>query len=246
MLQNKGLGQHFLACKKCLGSFESEIRNSGQRFVVEIGGGDGALSEIIAKNAKSFFILEIDGHWCGELAAKFPGKVLRADCARIPLKRLPKGSLIVSNLPYKTAVEILLEAFVQTESDLLVGVQDEFAEKIIAKPGSEMYSAISVVAQNFFECKKLFRMEGKCFRPAARVSSAAVSVIRRERKTPRELASIYNTLAKLLSQRNKNLSWLTKKYDIQTPRALAGRKIGSLSPDELLNAAAMVLSAIKS
>ena len=58
--------------------------------------------------------------------------------------------------------------------------QEEFANRLVAKPGSKIYGRLSVMANHFVDTKKLFKVSKTAFQPQPKIHSQVVKLVRRE------------------------------------------------------------------
>jgi 16S rRNA (adenine1518-N6/adenine1519-N6)-dimethyltransferase len=93
-----------------------------------------------------------------------------------------KFDVIVSNLPYYCASEILFRIAKHFSADkILVMMQKEMADRVIAKAGSETYGALTVTLSYYFESKILFNIAGESFYPKPDVKSSFLQMLRKPR-----------------------------------------------------------------
>jgi 16S rRNA (adenine1518-N6/adenine1519-N6)-dimethyltransferase len=91
---------------------------------------------------------------------------------------LPIGTVVVANLPYYIATPLLFRLLDHRDRfpRLILMLQDEVADRLIAKPGSREYGVLSVLAQYVSVITKAFKVSANCFRPRPEVGSAVVVV----------------------------------------------------------------------
>ena len=85
---------------------------------------------------------------------------------------------VCANLPYYITTPIIMKLLEQKLpiEKIVVMVQKEVAERMVAAPGSKIYGALSVSVQYYTEPRMLFEISPKCFMPAPEVTSAVVSM----------------------------------------------------------------------
>lgn len=185
----KRFGQHFLKDTGVLDRMIQLVRPDPQDLFVEIGAGEGALTIRIAPRVYRLLAVEVDrdriAHLC-ELLARFPqalviqGDVLTLDLPELIAPQLESGSRlrVIGNLPFNIGTAII-ERLLQMDlpiADILVMVQLEVGERIVALPGSKQYGYLSVVCQRLAETRIHFRVAPGCFVPRPKVWSAVVSL----------------------------------------------------------------------
>ena len=182
------LGQHFLADTNLLEAIVREAGVGPDDVVLEVGGGEGALTERLAARAAHVHVVEVD-RGLGELleaVAVERGNVglVWGDAMRVDLAGLdPAPSKVVSNLPYSIATPLILRTIEELPSvrEWTVMVQREIAERLRAASGSRDYGAPSVLVQHACEVRLLRGVDPAVFRPRPRVESA---LLRLERRGP--------------------------------------------------------------
>jgi 16S rRNA (adenine1518-N6/adenine1519-N6)-dimethyltransferase len=135
--------------------------------------------------------IEIDPRMTAVLAIKCPGvDVVTADALTADLKgllvRLPEPRGIVSNMPYNITGP-LLERFTEVRSLvslLVLMMQREVADKMMAKPGDSARGALSVRMQAWFEVRRVCTVPPKAFDPPPKVASAVLALTPRVRALP--------------------------------------------------------------
>ena len=98
------------------------------------------------------------------------------DAMTYPVEQLPIGTIVVANLPYYLSTPLLFR--LHDHSDrfprMLLMLQNEVADRLVAEPGSSDYGVLSVMAQYSAEITKAFRVSAQCFRPRPEIGSAVV------------------------------------------------------------------------
>jgi 16S rRNA (adenine1518-N6/adenine1519-N6)-dimethyltransferase len=181
----KSLGQHFLTSERTLRRIADAAELSPNDTVIEIGAGLGGLTAELAARAGRVVAIELDAALAERLRQRFAGSnvtVIEADALDVDpnqalsqARRAPPYTL-VGNLPYYAAQPIVrhfLEA-VPPPTRLIVMVQAEVAESIVAAPGKHTLLGISV--QLYGEPTLLFRVPPRAFHPPPKVSSAVVRI----------------------------------------------------------------------
>jgi 16S rRNA (adenine1518-N6/adenine1519-N6)-dimethyltransferase len=181
------LGQNFLADTNLL---EAIVRDAGvldSDVVLEVGGGQGALSELLAERAAHLHVIELDQRLdepLGRLADRDNVSLVWGDAMKVDLGALdPAPSALVSNLPYSIATPLIIRTIAELPAveTWTVMVQREIAERLRAGPGSRLYGAPSVTVQLACSVELLRRIDRAVFRPRPRVDSA---LLRLERTGP--------------------------------------------------------------
>jgi len=234
----KSLGQHFLTSERILRRIADACELSPAETVIEIGAGLGALTEELAARAGRVVAIELDAALAERLRQRFAGgnvSVIEADALEVdPAQALSQARarppyVLAGNLPYYIAQPLLrhyLEA-VPKPDRLIVMLQAEVAESIVAGPGSMTLLGISV--QLYGEPRLLFRVPPGAFHPPPKVSSAVVriDVAPALRAHVRDREAFFRVVRAGFSAKRKQLR-----------NALAhGLRIDTAIASELLNAA---------
>jgi 16S rRNA (adenine1518-N6/adenine1519-N6)-dimethyltransferase len=180
------LGQNLLADTNLLEAIVRDAALEPDDVVLEIGGGEGALTQRIAPRVAHVHVIEIDANLAGrlrELAEVQPNlSVVHGDAMRVDLEKLePAPSTVASNLPYAIATPVILRTIAELPSvrTWTVMVQREIAERLRARPGSRVYGAPSVLVQLACDVELLRTVDRAVFRPRPRVDSALLRFVRR-------------------------------------------------------------------
>jgi 16S rRNA (adenine1518-N6/adenine1519-N6)-dimethyltransferase len=180
----KGLGQHFLIDGEALQRITAAAELAPTDVIVEVGPGLGVLTRELAQKAGRVIAIELDNKLAALLKqtlASFNNvTIINDDVLKIEpaalLTEHQMGYKVVANLPYYITSPVLrhfLEASAKPRVMILM-VQKEVAEAIVAKPG-EM-SLLSVSVQFYGEPKIISYVPAECFYPAPKVDSAIVRI----------------------------------------------------------------------
>lgn len=178
------LGQNFLADPNLLDAIVRDAELSPRDVVLEIGPGEGVLTERLAAAAAHVHAVELDRGLepaLAPLAARPRVDLHWADAMDLDLAALrPAPTAVVSNLPYAVATPLILRTIEQLPSvrRWTVMVQREIAERLRAAPGSRTYGSPSVLVQLACEARLLRTVDPAVFRPRPRVESAILALRR--------------------------------------------------------------------
>ncbi len=178
------LGQNFLADTNLLEAIVRDAELSPDDVVLEVGAGEGPLTERLAAAAAHVHAVELDRGLEGALApiAALANVDLHwGDALRLDLSALePAPTAIVSNLPYSIATPLILRTIEELPSvqRWTVMVQREIADRLRAEAGTREYGGPSVLVQLACETKMLRTVNPSVFRPPPRVGSAVVGLRR--------------------------------------------------------------------
>jgi len=157
-------------------------------FVLEIGAGLGSLTLALAETGAQIVAVEIDNglvEVLRESTASLPNvEIIHGDAMQLdwqPLLSKSKHWHVVANLPYNLATPIvadILDGLSQVDH-LLVMVQSEVADRLVAQVGSDAYGAVSVKINYWAKSKIVGAVSASVFFPQPRVESALVDIRRR-------------------------------------------------------------------
>ncbi len=216
------LGQNFLADPNLLDAIVRDAELAPGDVVLEVGAGEGVLTERLAAVAAHVHTVEIDRRLEAALAplAALPNVELHwGDAIKLDLGALaPAPTAMVANLPYSVATPLILRTIEQLPSlaRWTVMVQREIADRLRAAPGSRTYGSPSVLAQLACEVELVRTVDPAVFRPRPRVESA---ILRLRRRGPAADPATRGLVRAAFSHRRKSLA-----------RSLEHARPGSLAP----------------
>jgi len=172
------LGQNFLINKNVAEREVGYANITQDDVVLEIGPGYGILTKLLAEKAKKVIAVEIDGRLISNLRKSVPDNVelIQGDAVELDFRNLPKFNKIVSNLPFQISSPITFK-ILDYDFDLAVLIyQKEFAERMVAVPGSKNYSRLSVGVYYKADCKLLEIIPKTCFEPQPKIDSCIIGL----------------------------------------------------------------------
>lgn len=259
------LGQNFLIDLNLVDFLIKEAELTGGDLVLEVGSGTGSLTARLAQSAGAVVSVEIDADFF-QLALENVGDservlLVRADILRgknhlnphvlEPLEQhrgkwsCPRVKL-VANLPYAVATPVIANLLL-TElpiERMVVTVQLEIAERLIASPGTKDYGALTVLVQSLAEVELLRRLPPAVFWPRPKVSSAIVRIRPDAGKRARvgDVQGFRNFLRDLYSHRRKNLRGALAAFPgHRFDKQLVDRKLSELGMDGSVRAETLTL-----
>jgi 16S rRNA (adenine1518-N6/adenine1519-N6)-dimethyltransferase len=183
--RSRSLGQNFLVDRNILDVIERLAELGPDDVVLEIGGGEGVLSQRLAARVAHVHVVEVDGRLeegLRELLGEFDNATLHmADALELDLAALtPEPTKVVANLPYGIAATVILRTVEELAAvqSWVVMVQREVGERLAAAPATGAYGATSVLAQLACEVKVLRPVARTVFRPIPNVDSVLVGLRR--------------------------------------------------------------------
>jgi 16S rRNA (adenine1518-N6/adenine1519-N6)-dimethyltransferase len=177
----KRLGQNFLLDPSALRRIVEAANLGADDLVVEVGAGVGTLTRLLAGRVRRVTAVELDDSLVAILREELSDlpnvQIIHSDVLKLPeLGLLHRGYKVVANLPYYITSRVLRH-FLEGEprpSLIVVTVQREVAERIVAQPGGMSLLAVSI---QFYGCPRiLFRVPAGAFYPPPRVDSAVLRI----------------------------------------------------------------------
>jgi 16S rRNA (adenine1518-N6/adenine1519-N6)-dimethyltransferase len=223
--KRKLLGQVFLVDKNIQRKIITASDLKPDEYVLEIGAGNGQITELIANTGCKIFALEIDELLYQKLKEKFKGyknviiikkNVLDFNIKRYFNKFTDKKIKVIGNIPYYITTPIFLHLIKHRDKikEALLTVQKEFAYRIVSQSGSRSYGAISCYIQYYTEPEILFFIKRKSFYPVPKIDSCFLKLrfkesyplsINEEKKLFKVIRSAFNQRRKMLRNSLKGI-----------------------------------------
>jgi 16S rRNA (adenine1518-N6/adenine1519-N6)-dimethyltransferase len=216
------LGQNFLADPNLLDAIVRDAGVGPDDVVLEVGAGEGVLSERLAAVARHLHTVEIDRGLepaLSELAALPNVDLHWGDAMKLDLAAFdPAPTMMVANLPYSVATPLILRTIEELPGvrSWNVMVQREIADRLRSAPGGRTYGSPSVVAQLACKVELVRPVPPHVFKPRPRVESA---ILRLERTGPAADPATHELVRAAFAHRRKSLA-----------RSLEHSRPGSLAP----------------
>ena len=185
MRAKKRFGQHFLHDRAIIDRIVAQLAPQADDLLVEIGPGQGALTQPVLQCGATLHVIEIDRDLIDALRAHATrGNLLihNADALRFDYAALATAERqlrLFGNLPYNIATELLFRLLPVASRirDMLFMVQKEVAQRLVAAPGSKARGRLGVMMQAWCEIDLLFTVAAGAFTPAPAVESAIVRLV---------------------------------------------------------------------
>ncbi len=180
----KRFGQHFLRDSNALDRIISAIAPQSDDYMLEIGPGQGALTERLLLTLHQLQAIEIDRNLSAGLQHKFSREKLEVyECDALKfdfgLISSPSNKIrVVGNLPYNISTPLLfhMTTYIKNIQNCYFLLQKEVVDRMAAPPGNKQYGRLSVMCQLYFKVKPLFNIHPNCFFPPPKVNSAFVAL----------------------------------------------------------------------
>ncbi|WP_020411512.1 16S rRNA (adenine(1518)-N(6)/adenine(1519)-N(6))-dimethyltransferase RsmA [Microbulbifer variabilis] len=184
----KRFGQNFLVDENIIERIVRAVAPKESDKLVEIGPGQGAITELLLQRCPSLTAVELDRDLIPLLQFKFRNylqfKIIEQDALKFDFGEFAADSplRIVGNLPYNISTPLLfhLLSFKGKVRDMHFMLQKEVVDRLSATPGNKSFGRLSVMVQYHCRVQGLFPVPPQSFQPAPKVESAIV------RLTPHE------------------------------------------------------------
>ena len=176
----KRFGQHFLTDSSVIDAILRSIHATDTDVIVEIGPGQGAITNALAKSAGHLHAVELDRDLVRRLRQHFGDNdcvtIHEADALSFDFASLGDKLRIVGNLPYNISTPLMfhLLGFRECIVDMHFMLQKEVVDRMVARPGSKAYGRLSIMLGCHLNIESLFTVDATSFDPPPSVQSAIV------------------------------------------------------------------------
>ena len=178
----KSLGQHFLVDKGIVRRIAQAASVAPGDTVLEIGPGRGILTEILLEMGARVVAVEIDRGLHAYLAERFAERpeltLHHQDALKFDPGAIDGPYKVVANLPYQVTTPLLFHLIqaATPPTEMVVMIQKEVADRILAGPDSRQYGVLSLGVQARARAEMCFKVPAGAFRPPPKVSSAVIRI----------------------------------------------------------------------
>ncbi|HTA77478.1 MAG TPA: 16S rRNA (adenine(1518)-N(6)/adenine(1519)-N(6))-dimethyltransferase RsmA [bacterium] len=188
----KSMGQNFLTDNNIVNKIEAAITCPEGDVLLEVGGGYGVLTEKLVKKNRLLTVVEMDHKLFAMLERKFaqtPGMALvKADIMEFDIASIapqpPALITVAGNIPYYLTTPLIIKLLTEHQPivrKIYLMIQKEVADRLVAKPGTKSYGALTVCASYYSKVRKVVDVPAGCFKPAPKVDSAFIELeVKRE------------------------------------------------------------------
>lgn len=219
----KRWGQNFLVDRNLLEKIVRTIDPKKSDSILEIGPGEGALTELIFPKVKEMVAIEIDPMLIEHLKNReslkglniVHGDVLLQDIENLPVKNLVR---VIGNIPYNITSPIIFWLIEQLHfwDDAFIMMQKEVAERLSAVVGTKAYGRFTVVVGAYLNMEYCFTIPPDVFIPKPKVDSAIIRFTKKENPliSDEKYMRFNKLVSAAFSQRRKMLRNTLKGWDI--------------------------------
>ena len=211
---SKRFGQHFLKDKRTVQRIIDALSPELDETIVEIGPGTGALTTELIQRAGRVIAVEFDNKLAPLLNQQFAHapnfKLVMADALATDFCREiepARHARLVANLPYNISTAILQRLMEQRTclTEMVVMLQREVVERIMAPAGSSDRGYLSVLVEAYCETEKLFDVGPGAFRPPPKGWSSVIRVRFRKALLNLDEGLLWETVSQGFSQKRKTI-----------------------------------------
>lgn len=219
----KKWGQNFLADRNLLDKIVRTIDPKKSDSILEIGPGEGALTELIYPIVKEMVAIEIDPMLIEHLKNReslkglniVHGDVLLQDIENLPVNNLVR---VIGNIPYNITSPIIFWLIEQLHfwDDAFIMMQKEVADRLSAVVGTKAYGRFTVVTGAYLNMEYCFTIPPDVFIPKPKVDSAIIRFTKKENPliSDEKYMRFNKLVSAAFSQRRKMLRNTLKGWDI--------------------------------
>jgi len=222
----KRFGQNFLHDQHIINNILGSLYYNNNQHWVEIGPGQGALTEQLLQDGVQLDVVELDRDLVRLLDVKFENypnlSIHSSDALNFDFSALSKNNEklhILGNLPYNISTPLMFHLLENTPriADMTFMLQKEVVDRICATPGSKKYGKLSIMMQYYCATEHLFDVPPESFTPQPKVMSSIVRLVPYEQKpiiveSVKILSTVVTTA---FSQRRKTLRNALKKLILE-------------------------------
>ncbi len=212
---SRDLGQNFLIDPNTLDKIMAAADIQADDTVLEVGAGIGTLTVELADKAAQVVTVEIDPRLETILAETLASHSNISLVMKDAMDLVPadlggrRPDKLVANLPYGVAAPLILRLFSRFPeiSTMVVMVQREIADRLLARPGTKEYSAFTVKVAYFCQVERVMPVSRHVFTPAPNVDSAVIRLTKhKEPPVAVERDTLFSVITAGFAQRRKRLA----------------------------------------
>ena len=184
MRPKRSLGQNFLVDPNLQRAIVRALDVQPTDEVLEIGPGTGALTRHLLGLPRRLVLVELDRELARRLGEELGGRpevtLVRGDILDTDIAELAddiSALKVIGNIPYNRTSPIIFRLLERPRpAEIVIMVQSEVGERMLAPPGSRTYGALSVGVRIVARVERVLRVRRTAFRPVPRVDSVVVRI----------------------------------------------------------------------
>jgi len=234
-------GQHLLKNPMIISSIVEKAEIKSTDTVLEIGPGTGNLTVRLLEQAKKVIAVEVDPRMVAELQKRISAsehksklQVLVGDVLKIDL---PYFDLVVANIPYMISSPLTFKLLCHRPifRSAILMYQREFALRLCANPGDELYCRLSVNTQLLAKVTHVLKVGKNNFRPPPKVESSVVRIKPHNPPPPVNFVEWDGLVRLCFNRKNKTLAAIFKSNSVIELLTTNYKTLCSLKGQELLS-----------
>jgi|TARA_A200000159_G_scaffold137402_1_gene137600 16S rRNA (adenine1518-N6/adenine1519-N6)-dimethyltransferase len=219
----KKWGQNFLVDPNIIKKIHHKIGPTRIDNIIEIGPGDGALTQVLLPDVKDMISVEVDPLLIDKLydnKSLSSLKIIHDDILKTNINDLDivNPVRIVGNIPYNITSQIIFWLIEQLDfwEDAFIMVQKEVAQRLVAKASTKEYGRLTVVVGAYLDVEYCFSIPPTVFIPRPKVNSAFIRFTKKKTALVEDekYVKFNNVVRMAFNQRRKMLKNSLKGWDV--------------------------------
>jgi 18S rRNA (adenine1779-N6/adenine1780-N6)-dimethyltransferase len=216
-----GLGQHILKNPLIIKSIIEKANVKPNDTVLEIGPGTGNLTVKLLEIAKKVIAVEFDPRMVVELTKRTANtehghklQIIHGDFLKVDI---PYFDVCVANVPYNISSPLTFKLLAHRPMFrcAVLMFQQEFAQRLCAKPGSTLFCRLSLNTQLLGKCQHLIKVGRNNFRPPPKVESSVVRIEPHNPPPPVNFLEWDGFVRLCFQRKNKTLGAIFKQSSVE-------------------------------
>ncbi|CCZ56331.1 ribosomal RNA small subunit methyltransferase A [Clostridium sp. CAG:1219] len=218
----KKFGQNFLIDDNILDEISTSACINDDELIIEIGPGLGNLTSYLLKKSRYVLLVEIDNNMIEILNDRFKENtnysLINEDILKVDLDEKIskieeelsfsfKKVKVVANLPYYITTPILFKLLQDSKrvDEIVVMVQKEVADRMVASPKSKDYGILSVMIKYLADAKIIIKVPKEAFIPSPNVTSSVIKLVKNKKYECDDEEKLFELIHHAFAQRRKKI-----------------------------------------
>ncbi len=218
----KKFGQNFLIDDNILDEISTSACINDDELIIEIGPGLGNLTSYLLKKSRYVLLVEIDNNMIEILNDRFKENtnysLINEDILKVDLDEKIskieeelsfsfKKVKVVANLPYYITTPILFKLLQDSKrvDEIVVMVQKEVADRMVASPKSKDYGILSVMIKYLADAKIIIKVPKEAFIPSPNVTSSVIKLVKNKKYECDDEEKLFELIHHAFAQRRKKM-----------------------------------------
>lgn len=218
----KKFGQNFLIDDNILDEISASACINDDELIIEIGPGLGNLTSYLLKKSRYVLLVEIDNNMIEILNDRFKENtnysLINEDILKVDLDEKIskieeelgfsfKKVKVVANLPYYITTPILFKLLQDSKrvDEIVVMVQKEVADRMVASPKSKDYGILSVMIKYLADAEIIIKVPKEAFIPSPNVTSSVIKLVKNKKYECDDEEKLFELIHHAFAQRRKKM-----------------------------------------